>query len=186
MINFNDLRITPDGKHLIIDAEIAPYSYYDGMYISQIIIDTEETFSISGPSSKPFYTTAFQDQEKEQSLDITAESLSIESFTGHIYYVYVVIDGIPESQTPCGWDNRYTIGVTLDWRPIYNIGIKSMSKTVNNCCSIDKQFIDYILRLESFILALRTGQYVMANDIFNMLYKEATSPEYVASICNCG
>lgn len=185
MINFNDLRISPGGKEMFIDAEIASYSYYDGMYISQIVIDTEETFNISGPSGEPFYTKSFTEQNKEQSLYLTADNFSMASFTGHIYYVYVMVAGLPDSQTPCGWDNSYTMGVVLDWQPIYKIGIDSMRQVVDNCCSLDRDFIDYILRFESFELALRTGQYVLANDKFIQWFQDAESP-IVKPPCNCG
>ena len=52
MVIFNDLRITPDGQNLFIDVKVAPYKYFENMYISSISIDTEETFSPTGkPSS---------------------------------------------------------------------------------------------------------------------------------------
>lgn len=184
MVNFNDLRISPGGKEFFIDAEIAPYSYYDGMYISRIIIDTEETFNVNGPSSNPFHTVNFDTQDKEQSVYLTAEEMSIDSFTGHIYYVYVMVEGIPDSQTPCGWDNDYSMGVALDWQPIYRIGLGSMKSIVDNCCETDRDFIDYILRFESFELALRTGQYVLANEKFNQWFKDAEKP-VVRPPCNC-
>lgn len=184
MVNFNDLRISPGGKEFFIDAEIAPYSYYDGMYISRVIIDTEETFNVNGPSSEPFHTVNFDTQDKEQSVYLTAEDLSMDSFTGHMYYVYVMVEGIPDSQTPCGWDNGYSMGVALDWQPIYRIGLNSMKSIVDNCCEMDRNFIDYILRFESFELALRTGQYVLANEKFNQWFKDADNP-VVRPPCNC-
>lgn len=184
MVNFNDLRISPGGKEFFIDAEIAPYSYYDGMYISRIIIDTEETFNVNGPSSNPFHTVNFDTQDKEQSVYLTAEEMSMDSFTGHIYYVYVMVEGIPDSQTPCGWDNDYSMGVALDWQPIYRIGLSSMKSIVDNCCEMDRSFIDYILRFESFELALRTGQYALANDKFNQWFRNAENP-VVRPPCNC-
>lgn len=56
MIKFTDLRVTRDGKNLIIGAKVREDSYYDNIYIDKIIIDTEETFSTAGPSENPVYT----------------------------------------------------------------------------------------------------------------------------------
>ena len=188
MVNFRDLRISPDGKELLIDAVVAPYTYFENMYISQVVIDTEETFNINGPSTKPFYKQDITSQEKELALDLTADALDIDSFTGHIYYVYVYVDGTPNGQTPCGWDNEFTLGVVLDWKPIYQQGINVMKRTVDNCCSMNKELIDYILRFESFELALRTGQYPLANEKFNQWYKDArviSMSSRITSTCNC-
>ena len=56
MIQFNELRITPDSKHLIIDASIDNSSYYDNVILDSIVIDTQDTYVANGPSSKPIYT----------------------------------------------------------------------------------------------------------------------------------
>ena len=55
MIQFNELRITPDSKHLIIDASIDNSSYYDNVILDSIVIDTQDTYIANGPSSKPIY-----------------------------------------------------------------------------------------------------------------------------------
>lgn len=56
MLEFNELRITPDNKYLIVDVSVMQDSYYDNVYIGEIIIDTQETFVSNGPSSTPVYT----------------------------------------------------------------------------------------------------------------------------------
>ena len=56
MVQFNELRITPDGKNLIIDVSIDDLKYYSNVFIDSVIIDNEETFSPSGPSSNPIYS----------------------------------------------------------------------------------------------------------------------------------
>lgn len=184
MVVFQDLRVTPDGKSLCIDASIAPYSYYEEEYIEAIVIDTEETFSPSGPSSNPVSKTEFPDQTKQQSLILKADQFGWNDFSGHILYVYAVIGGTPDSATPCGWDNINTLGVTLWWQPIYQMGINHMQKVVNNCCELPREFIDYILRLKSFELALRTAQYPLANARFKEWFVDADKPVY-KSPCGC-
>ena len=55
MIQFNELRITPDGKKLVIDASVKDLNYYNNVYIDAVIIDTQNTYVSSGPSSKPIF-----------------------------------------------------------------------------------------------------------------------------------
>ena len=38
MIEFKELRVTPDGKTLIIDAAVKDLSYYDNVYIKSVTI----------------------------------------------------------------------------------------------------------------------------------------------------
>ena len=48
MIEFKELRVTPDGKTLIIDAAVNDLSYYDNVYIKSVTVDTQDTYSESG------------------------------------------------------------------------------------------------------------------------------------------
>lgn len=169
MIVFNDLRITPDGENLFIDAMVAPYGYFKNMYISSISIDTEDTFSAGKPSSNAVTVYKNENQDttiKECSINVLPDILKLTSFNGHIFYVYVTVAGIPSADTPCTMDTEYTLGVALNWQLIYQQGINHMKETINGCCGMSKDFIDYILRFKAFELALRTAQYQLANDRF--------------------
>lgn len=59
MIVLNECRITDDGKYLIIEASVDSLNYYENVYISQVIIDTDETWINSGPSSNNVYNQEF-------------------------------------------------------------------------------------------------------------------------------
>lgn len=173
MIVFKDLRITPDGENLLIDAMVAPYGYFKDMYISSISIDTEDTFSTGKPSSNAVVVYENQDTTvKEHSINITPDRFKFTSLNGHIFYVYVTVAGTPSIDTPCAMDTEYTLGVALNWQPIYQQGIDHMKKVVNGCCGMPKDFIDYILRFKAFELALRTAQYQLANDRFKKWFAE--------------
>ena len=52
MVTFQELRITPDGNTLIIDVAIKDLRYYDNVGLDTILIDTQDTFTAEGPSSK--------------------------------------------------------------------------------------------------------------------------------------
>lgn len=173
MIVFNDLRITPDGENLLINAMVAPYGYFKDMYISSISIDTEDTFSTGKPSSNAVVVYENQDTTvKEHSINIIPDRFKFTSLNGHIFYVYVTVAGTPSADTPCTMDTEYTLGVALNWQSIYQQGIDHMRKVVNGCCGMPKDFIDYILRFKAFELALRTAQYQLANDKFKKWFAE--------------
>lgn len=188
MVFFKDLRITPDGKQLLISTSVAPYKFYDSMYISKITIYTEDTWSPSGPSAPdPCYDISFDDSPREKSLVLKAEDMKdISSLGNHIFYVYVSLGGVPSEDPGCGWDRSYTLGVVLYWEPIYRLGMNYMRKTVQECCDLDKSFIDYILRLKSFELALRTAQYPLANEKYIKWFRNVNDTVAVrTSGCGC-
>jgi hypothetical protein len=56
MVDFNELRITPDGQYLIIDVTVKSNSLYDNVYISRIDIDNQDTYINGGPSGKTLYS----------------------------------------------------------------------------------------------------------------------------------
>ena len=174
MVIFNDLRITPDSQNLFIDVKVAPYKYFENMYISSISIDTEETFSPTGePSSNAVVVYENQDTTvKEYSINLLPDKFKLSAFNNHIFYVYVSVAGTPSIDTPCAMDTEYTLGVVLNWQSIYQKGINHMKQVVNNCCELPKDFIDYILRFKAFELAIRTAQYTLANDKFKEWFAE--------------
>ena len=56
MVHFNELTITPDGKYLIIDVSVLSETYYKDIYIDSVVIDNQNTYLSSGPSSEPVYS----------------------------------------------------------------------------------------------------------------------------------
>lgn len=64
MIHFNQLEITDDNKYLIIDAQIDDGDYFSNMYLDAIVIDSQDTFILNGPSNSPIYTKTLDDNTK--------------------------------------------------------------------------------------------------------------------------
>ena len=50
MVQFNELRLTPDAKHMIVDVSVIDMPYYEDVYISALCFDTQESFTPLGPS----------------------------------------------------------------------------------------------------------------------------------------
>ena len=147
MVVFQDLRISSNGMEMYIDAIIAPYDYYEGEYIDNIVITDD--------NNKEVYNKVIPESEHNKQLSLylkpTDFSPQLNTFNNNIFYVTVSIGGIPDSQTDCGWDDIRTLGVVLNWHPIYQMGMQYMRNMVSSHnCKVPKNLIDYILRLKSF------------------------------------
>ena len=62
MVQFNELRITPDNKELIIDVSVKDLDIYTNVYLDYIMIDNQDTFIEDGPSDNPIYTHTIEDE----------------------------------------------------------------------------------------------------------------------------
>lgn len=190
MLEFRELRITPDSKHLIIDVAVKDYSYYDNVFIDSIIIDTQDTYVQNGPSSKPVYQYNIED-DKVQNLYSLPERCSCDSvlldadksycFTygyeegkhlrlilstkdiplNNMLFVYAIAKGTPAPDTPCGMDNSVVMSTVVNLYPIYQESIKYL-RELNCDCNIPREFINIILRYKAIELCIRTGNYIQA------------------------
>lgn len=181
MLVLNECRIS-NGK-LIIEASVDSLRYYDRVYISDIIIDTDKTWSANGPSSNPVYKESFEPnkcckeecpcnsttENKNIRMSLTARDLGVSSLDDNIFFVYIIASGYPDMDTPCGMDNSLITGVALNLRPIYNYAM-GFIKEVGNSCDVPKGFIDAFLKYKSLELALKTGNYPEAFRMWKYLH----------------
>lgn len=188
MLVLNECRISEDGKTLIVEASVDSLNYYDRVYIRQIVIDTEKTWSANGPSSNPVYSEEFEQEDTVVStlcgpvitdnaeegccgnvitgkqgkkyirLHLGAKDLGLSSLNDHILFVYIYATGYPDPSTPCGMDNEYITGIAINLRTLYNYAIGYI-KSVGPACEIPRGFIDYFLKYKALMLALKTGHY---------------------------
>ncbi len=191
MVHFNELRISADGQHLIIDVSILSEAYYKNVYIDSIIIDNQDTYISSGPSSNPIYSYSVPDSiskltketygQKHIRLDLSP--LDLGSLEG-LLFVYVRTKGTPSSDTPCGMDNVTTLGTVSNMYPFYQQAMNYIGEIASNC-SMPQNFIDYILKLKGLELAVRTGNYPDAIKYYNKFFngKATIKP---GGGCGCG
>lgn len=202
MIILEQCRIDHDRGQLVIDAVVENLEYYKDVYIASVVIDTDKSYSPNGPSSNPAYLMNFEEESlrvvtdspctnvsvdedckcgdvytkrgrKRVSLRLDAEDLGV-SLNERIFFVYVIATGIPSPHTPCGMDNSYVMGVTVNMRPIYNMSMKYI-KELDSTCSIPRGFIDSILRLKAFDLSMKTGNYPIAFKQWDKLLRNKSS-----------
>lgn len=175
MMQFNELRITPDRKHLIIDVQVQEMSYYENVYLDTIIIDTQKTYSATGPSSKPLMVIDCNHSKHYR------EFIDIDSIADNLFFVYVISTGEPSDDTPCGMDSTSILGVTYDKYPMYLQGMKLLGELEG--CEPSSNLIDYILTHKAFDLSLLTGNYQKAIDYWSLFFDE--KEKTISSKCGC-
>ena len=160
MVQFNELKITPDGQRLIIDVSIKDLEYYTNVYLDTVQIDTQDTFVESGPSSEVVYSKTIEGNTKSVRLELGTGDL-LPALNDNLFFVYVRTKGIPAANTPCGMDNITTLGVVSNLYPLYQYAF-SYIKELSDTCSIPKNFVNYILQYKAFELAIKTDHYTEA------------------------
>lgn len=120
---------------------------------------------------------------KSKTLELNLDQLSLEN---SLLYIYAKVsdNSIPASDTPCGEDNIYTLGVLANFNPIYNTGM-SYIKSLGDSCNISKDFIFYILEYSAFKLALKTKNYSQANIYWNKFFKNSNTITVNTTSCGC-
>lgn len=212
MLVLNECRITDDGKYLIVEASVDSLNYYEKVYITDLIIDTDETWTDSGPSSNNIYHQEFdkidtvitslcgqvstedneckcgniigeQEGRKNIRVYLNAKDLGLSSLNNNIFFIYVKANGL-DRETPCGLDHNTVMGVALNLRVIYN-GAMGYIKTIGNNCDIPKGFIDLFLKYKALELSLKTGNYPEAFKMWKYLVKGGTLSSIVKKGCRC-
>ena len=180
MIKFNELNISKDNKSLIIDVSVLNESYYDSVYIDEIIVDTKDTFTNNSPSDKYIYKKTIEGNYK--SISLTLNESDIPMIADGILFIWVKTKGTVAPNVPCGKDNINNLGVAVNMFSVYNQS-SSYLKELEDNCQIPKYFIDYILRVKAFQLSLETGNYIQAIELWNSFFKVKHN---VSNNCNCG
>lgn len=212
MVDFNELRVSPDRKNLIIDVSIKDLSYYENVYIDSIIIDTQDTYIPSGPSNSPIFTYEvvsnvtpvyslpdcgcnqvqdYIDKEncfetsnnEEKRVRLELDNTALDNhLKGNLFFVYVITKGTPSSDTPCNMDNTINLGVTADTYPIYTNMLNSLKELES--CETPKLFTDAFLRFKAFELSIKTGQYSQVINYWNKYFKSLDIPNNTNCSCN--
>lgn len=207
MVNINELRYSADGNYIILDASVPEMDYTKNVYISSVIVDNPDSFSMNGPNpEKNFFKKDFNEgreevrvsnicgcimDEKEEAYEIGSDSVENKRIRidipitdkDDIYFVYVVTSGDYGIGTPCGEDNNTTLCIIYDKEKLYSIGMEYISE-VEKSCSVPSHFIDYMLKEKIFHLAIETGNYMKAIEYWKNFTKERTSVHNKKN-CNC-
>lgn len=188
MVRFNELRITKDGKYLVIDVSVRSQPYYNDVYLDSISIDTQDTYKDSGPSSSIVYfkdITSEGAEIKNYRLELSVGE-SLPSLSDNMFFVYVKAKGVPAANTPCGMDSEYTLGVTFNTCALYNAMMSYVRETVKTC-AVPRNFINLFLQFKAIETSINTEHYAQAIEYYNRFIKglnNAGTVVYTKS-CNC-
>lgn len=182
MIDFTELRITPDSKYLIIEIRVKEEAYYENVYIDSITIDNQDTYVDNGGSTASVFHIELEEDMKYYRLRLNENMLGV-SLEG-LFFVKVKVRGIPSEGTPCGCDNEYTTEVITNVYPIYKQGMAYI-KDVENSCEIPVGFADFILKFNAIDFAIKTCNYTLASKYYNMFLKNYKNVNNKGG-CGCG
>lgn len=184
MVRFNELRITSDGKKLVIDTEVMELPYYKGLTISEIKIDTYDTFvSDAKPSENTVYTKSDIDSKSLRlTLDIKTDLPKVD-VDKLFLFVWVKVKGVPGVDVPCNMDKEYTLGVTFDTCPMYTTFMQKV-KEVQQDCNIPYEFIDFYLKYKALQVSIDSGHFTEAVKIYKKYFTK-TSIRSLINNCNC-
>ena len=180
MLEFRELRITPDGNHLIIYVAVKEHSYYENVFIDSIIIDTQDTYIQNGPSSKPVYQYKVEEEGRHARIMLSTKDVPL----NNMLFVYAIAKGTPAPDTPCGFDNAIIMQTVVDLYPFYQNTLCFL-KELNNSCEVPKGFTDMILRLKALELCIRTGNYPQAIKYWKKFFSNNNRVVVTTSNCKC-
>lgn len=188
MVRFNDLKISSDGSCFTVNVSVDSASYYVKRYITGIYIDSDSTFNNStNPSDKAVFISLEESPQKSFKKTFSVGELSgiltSKNFKDHMMYVFVELDGPITGDAPCNSDSDLFLGIAVDWNGIYHRSLDFMKQVTKDCCNIPKEFIDYILRYKALELALKTGHYMVAKNIWDKFFSKRRKT--ISSICGC-
>lgn len=200
MLTFNELRITPDNRYLIIDVSVDNSSYFDNIVIDSIVIDTQDTYIANGPSSKPVYTFKAEDRyDLTYSIpeDCNCNPVRVDEDKSYCFtyggeqsrHIRLTLNYKDLNVSLCG--NMFFVYVIASGTPapdtpcgfdknkimgtvvnLYPFYQQTMCfiKELENDCQIPKGFINMILRLKAIELCIRTGNYPQAIKYWNKFF----------------
>lgn len=178
MLQWNELRVTPDGKRLIVDVQVQELDYYDDVYIDSICFDVQSTYDSTGPSSKAVTILSTEEEDNQKHIRM---SWDIDTLQDKLFFVYAIAKGTPADDTPCGMKNTITMGVTYNKYPIYIIAMKSLGEL--DGCQAPLDLINFSLGLKAFDLSIDTGNYSKAIEYWNKFFTR--DKQVVTSNCGC-
>lgn len=122
-------------------------------------------------------------QNAEITVDISKSSCNIDP-KKDILFVYCTAKGTiaDDGTLPCNADKNIIVGVLIDLSNIYKYSLGYI-REVENTCSIPDNFIDYMLKLKTIQLLIKTGNYAMLVKYWKRYFRQMN--EVTTINCNC-
>lgn len=161
------VNIIPNYKedNATIQVAIEDKSYYSGLDISLLYVDTINTVIKDGPSSSALVFNVGGNGTKEATIDISKDlQLSV---TKMPLFFYMEASGVLPEDTPCGKDTmKEYLGYTFNTAPLYK-SLLCQFENIKDCALPTNLATDY-LKIKALEASLNTEQL----DTFKELYKK--------------
>lgn len=184
MIRFNECRILPNNKALIVDVSIDNLSVFDNVKIANVFLDTQDTYNHHGPDTT---------REKDPSILLYSQDMTeydviksgkhrhlrlefpLKGYENNLLYVWVQADedsfDVEAATAPCEWGRSTVISPVVNTQYLYSTLMNSV-RQIEDTCNVPKDFINDFFRLQSIETALQSGHFEMANKYWNMFFKK--------------
>lgn len=176
MIQINDCKITQNGKYLSISAQVSPYTYFDNVVIHKVYIDTSDTFTMVGPSSKAIvYTIDAREAYVTHDVD---------GINDKMFFVWIEATGDIAENTPCDMKDNLVVTYAIDNITLFEKGA-CLIKSINDC-DPSKAMIDFIIQLNALKVALELGQYGQAIKLWDVITTDISTNTNTVITPSCG
>lgn len=165
-VHFNRLEISPDDKYLMIDVSTIYNEGPTKEYIQTIIIDSDETYVLGGPSSSPVHTIDLSSSSVSNTSVILSQTDLKIPLEDRMFIVWV------KSQNGSQETTISKAVVNLD--PVYRCLMNSVKEVENTCC-IPKNFVNKMLRLKAISISMLTQNYTMAIKYWKKFFIDTSS-----------
>lgn len=177
MLQWNELRITEDSKHLVIDVQVQNLDYYENVHLQSLymnVYNKSSDYVAPMPDSKSILLWQYEPpqgvtEEEEHKPKHIRKFIDIDGLSENLFFVYAIADGEATDDTPCGCKNHVLMGVVYNNQALYRNSINAISTT--NTCAPNQELIDYILNVKLFEFSLKVGDYRAAIDFWNTTFK---------------
>ena len=206
MIQFNELRITPDAKYLIIDAFIKNdpnlYNYIisdivvynipnankangDVIYEKHISIEDLEIYSLGDKVLVDNEESVYIDEGvKHIRILLSQKDLNTSLFKG-LFKVVISTSRIDTSieEVPSEYASTSVTSLVMDLYPFYKESI-CLLKNIDCDCPINKELTNLILRFKALELSIKTGDVSTAVNYW-FKYFNTLDRVFPKNKCNC-
>lgn len=167
----------------MLDATLMYRDVFPNTYISELIIDTSDTYVSTGPSSTPAFRKIYNVNTNTIVEEITKEQIGVD-LNRTILFVYIIVNGLPADY------NCAIYGPSIVMKPVVNLypyyqKIMGSIKSLENDCSDNSAFINAMLLMKGYEYAMLTCNFRTAIDLYKKFFNRSTVSSGSSKGCGC-
>lgn len=181
MIEFRKLELEKEGKWLTFDIAISNVEdaegtpYFNDVVIEQIQMYTADTYVDELPTDRgiTIYPSTPEDggvKEVHRTIEMPVPA--------DLVFIWVKTSKPSRYDLPCSYKGTTDIGVAFDRTKLFKAGLNLLNGL--DGCSPNVNFINNLLQMKAFEVALKTGNFSRAIEWWNKFFKNKTVKK------NCG